>query len=75
VKELKRLRKASGATQWEISHATGIDRSRISLIEAGHVRASTEEEEAIRRALDKAMRARLSSIQTALGSGATPLSV
>ncbi len=75
MKGFQDLRKLGGASQWDIARATGIDRSRISLIETGHVRASTEEEVAIRRALGKAMRARLSSIQTALGCAGTPASV
>jgi len=75
VKGLRDLRKVSGLTQWDVARATGIDRSRVSLIETGCVQARPEEEQAIRDALQGAMQARLRTIQTALGSGATPLSV
>lgn len=75
MKGLRDLRRASGLTQWDVARATGIDRSRVSLIETGCVQAKPEEEQVIRGALQSAMQARLRTIQTALGSGATPLSV
>jgi len=74
VKELKNLRKTSGLTQWDLARATGIDRSKICFIETERVQVRPEEERTIRRALDKAMRRRLLSIQTALGSVGAPAS-
>jgi DNA-binding XRE family transcriptional regulator len=74
VGELKNLRKVSGLTQWDLARVTGIDRSRICFIETERVQVRPEEERAIRRALDQAMRARLGTIQRALASEGAPAS-
>jgi predicted transcriptional regulator len=68
VKELRNLRRVSGLTQWDLAHATGIDRSKICFIETGRIQVKPEEERTIRRALESAMRARMGTIQTMLGS-------
>lgn len=72
MKGLRDLRRAGGLTQWDVARATGIDRSRVSLIETGCVQARPEEEQAIRDALQGAMRARLTTIQRALASAGSP---
>lgn len=43
VKELQRLRVMSGLGQFELHKKTGIDRSRLSLIECGHLEATADE--------------------------------
>ena len=55
MKNLKKLRMMAGCNQFRLAAATRIERSRISLIECGHVRPSVEEKVAIRKALERAM--------------------
>lgn len=50
-KQLKVIREARGVSQWELSSMTGIDRSRLSLIENGHVEPTDEQLSRIREAL------------------------
>jgi predicted transcriptional regulator len=56
MKHLKKLRSMVGRGQYWLSEETGIERSRISLLENGRVRANEEEIAAIRKALESAMR-------------------
>jgi len=73
VKELRSLRKTSGITQCGLARTTGIDRTRIWLIETDHVEPRPEEVQAIRQALENAMRERLGTIQKALASAGSPV--
>jgi predicted transcriptional regulator len=51
IAKLRTLRLAAGLSQWEISRFSGVDRSRISLIESGHVLPTESEITAIKRAI------------------------
>ena len=55
VRNLKRLRLMCGKNQFWLSAMTRIERSRISLLENGHVQPTAEEKELIGRALVRAM--------------------
>jgi transcriptional regulator with XRE-family HTH domain len=43
VKTLRRMRIEAGKSQFEISRQTGIDRTRLSLAECGHVKLKPDE--------------------------------
>lgn len=51
-KQLKIIREARGVSQWELATKTGIDRSRLSLIENGYAEPSDAQLESIKSALD-----------------------
>ena len=63
---LKSLREASGLSQYEVANRAGVDRTRLSLAENGHVRLAANEEDAIRRVLLAATRDRASRIESVL---------
>jgi len=56
MKNLKRLRTMIGRGQFWLAYETGIERSRLSLLENGRVQATDEEKAAIGKALLAAMR-------------------
>ncbi|MGA2978043.1 MAG: helix-turn-helix transcriptional regulator [Terriglobales bacterium] len=51
VTDIRELRKAADCSQWGLAKATGIDRSRLSLMECGYVEPSAAELEKIEQAL------------------------
>jgi transcriptional regulator with XRE-family HTH domain len=51
VKNQGDWRRMLGWTLWQLSRASGVERTRLSLIENGHVTPHAEEQDAIRRAL------------------------
>lgn len=51
-RQLKIVREARGFSQWDLSNRTGIDRSRLSLIENGHIEPTIEQLESIKIALN-----------------------
>jgi transcriptional regulator with XRE-family HTH domain len=65
MKKLKSLRKASGLGQYEASKRSGVERTRLSLAENGHVRLTASEHEALCGVLVQAIRDR-SDIITSL---------
>jgi hypothetical protein len=50
---IREVRRAVRLTQLELSHHTGIERTRLSFAECGYVRLSEAEEAAIRRVVAK----------------------
>ena len=58
MKGLKRLRETAGLTQWELSRAAKVDRSRLALAEVGQVILSAEQEGRVRRVLAREIRKR-----------------
>ena len=50
--QIKIVRTARRMSQWALANATGIDRSRLSLIENGHVTPTAEQLVLIREALN-----------------------
>ncbi len=56
MKHLKKLRTMVGRGQYWLSEQTGIERSRISLLENGRVEVTAKEAAAIKKALESAMR-------------------
>jgi transcriptional regulator with XRE-family HTH domain len=51
--DFKELREHTGWSQWKLAEATGIERSKISLMECGYVEPSAVELTAIERVLLK----------------------
>jgi transcriptional regulator with XRE-family HTH domain len=51
LKELKRLRELAGLTQFVVSKKSGVERTRLSMAECGHVMLTAQERENIRRVL------------------------
>jgi DNA-binding XRE family transcriptional regulator len=51
VQNTQQWRLFLGWSQWQLAKATGIDRTRLSLIENQHVVPNSEEQATIRRAL------------------------
>jgi transcriptional regulator with XRE-family HTH domain len=51
LKELKRLRELAGWTQIHLAKKSGMDRTRLSMAECGHVVLTAQERENIRRVL------------------------
>jgi DNA-binding XRE family transcriptional regulator len=56
MKHLKKLRMMVGRGQFWLSEQTGIERTKISLIENGRIAASEKEKAALEKALLAAMR-------------------
>jgi transcriptional regulator with XRE-family HTH domain len=48
---IRELRTMANLTQFEVAKKSGLDRTRLSLAECGHVTLSHEEEVAVRKAL------------------------
>jgi transcriptional regulator with XRE-family HTH domain len=53
LRDIAKLRKMAGWSQYQVARATEMDRTRLSLIENGHVAPSADEEAAIERVLLK----------------------
>lgn len=68
MKNLKKLRVMTGHGQYWLSKQTGIERSRISLLENLCVKASEEEIAAIEKALVAAMRENLAQFSRLSGA-------
>jgi predicted transcriptional regulator len=51
VKDIKELREHADCSQWQLSNATGIERSKISLMENGYVTPKPSELAAIEKVL------------------------
>jgi transcriptional regulator with XRE-family HTH domain len=51
LKNNRDLRLELGWSQWQLADASGVERTRISHIENGHIHPKAEEQAAIRRAL------------------------
>jgi hypothetical protein len=68
MKTLKRLRMLSGRGQYWLSKETGIERSRISLLENCRIEASAEETAAIEKALLAAMRENVAQFRRLSGT-------
>jgi transcriptional regulator with XRE-family HTH domain len=66
VKELKRLREMSGLSQFSVARMSGVERTRLSLAECGHVALTTGEKESLRRVLLQAVENRQSQLQAVL---------
>jgi hypothetical protein len=71
---LRRLRVAAGLTQWDLQAMTGINRTKLSLVECGHVCLTAREERTITSVLSAGLGQRLSEAVEALTEAAsTPL--
>jgi predicted transcriptional regulator len=68
LKHLKKLRTMIGRGQFWLADATGIERSRISLLENCHVQVTPEEKRAIEKALATAMRENLAEFNKLSGT-------
>jgi transcriptional regulator with XRE-family HTH domain len=66
MQSLRSLRETSGLSQFAAANRAGLDRTRLSLAENGHVQLSAEEDATIRRVLLRAMRDRADQINTVL---------
>ena len=51
MKELRKLRKKAGLTQFTVARKSGVTRMRLSLAESGQLRLRPEEEAAVREAI------------------------
>lgn len=56
---IRKLRKLSGMTQYALARLSGVERTRLSLAENGHIRLDTSEYNAVRRALLSAIEQRM----------------
>jgi len=65
---LKSLREASGLSQFAAANRAGLDRTRLSLVENGHVQLTASEESDVRRVLLAAIRDRAARIEGVLAS-------
>jgi DNA-binding XRE family transcriptional regulator len=68
MKHLKKLRTMAGRCQFWLSKETGIERSKISLLENGRIMASEQEKAAIEKALLAAMRENLAQFSRLSGN-------
>lgn len=66
MSDWKRLREASGLSQFAAANRAGLDRTRLSLAEAGHVELAAREQRALRRVLLAALRKRVGHLQNVL---------
>jgi len=66
MRQLKALRKASGLRQCEAANRAGLDRTRLSLAENGHVKLSDHEERCLRRVLVEAIQKRAQHLEGVL---------
>jgi len=72
MKMLREIRQASGLTQIELAKRASLDRTRVSLWEAGYVDLSPVEEERIRIVLLDAAQDRIVELQGAILALGTP---
>ena len=68
LKNLKKLRRTAGLTQFALHRATGVARTKLSLAECGQRVLNEREIKAILRVLHRQMRKRNEQIQEALSS-------
>jgi transcriptional regulator with XRE-family HTH domain len=68
MEELKSLREASGLSQFATANRAGLDRTRLSLAENGHVKLSQKEDGAIRRVLVSAIQKRARQLKGVLAN-------
>lgn len=66
MKSLKELREASDLSQFKAANRAGLDRTRLSLAESGHVVLTAKEQDALRRVLLSALRKRVARLQNVL---------
>ena len=66
MKCLKSLREASGLNQFEVAKRAGLDRTRLSLAENGHVQLTVDEADAVHSVLVCAVRERADRISKLL---------
>ncbi len=66
MQDLRSLREASGLSQFAAANRAGLDRTRLSLAENGHVRLSEEEESAVRGVLVEAIQRRARHLEGVL---------
>jgi transcriptional regulator with XRE-family HTH domain len=63
VNGIKKCRQLAGLSQFKLSKSTGIERSRISLAECGHITLEPDEFARVRSALIQAMVARTEQVR------------
>jgi DNA-binding XRE family transcriptional regulator len=68
MKNLKKLRATVGRGQYWLADQTGIERSRLSLIENGRVNANEQEKAAIEKALLVAIRENIAQFSRLSGT-------
>jgi transcriptional regulator with XRE-family HTH domain len=61
---IRRLREMSGLSQYETAREAGLDRTRLSLVENGHVRLTEDEKSRLARVLTLAIRDRLAELKS-----------
>ena len=64
--DLRELRRIAGLTQFAVSKASGVDRTRLSLAECGHVQLRNDEYVAVQNALVREIQRRTSEAQNIL---------
>lgn len=64
--ELRRLRLLAGQSQFELAREAGVDRTRISLCENGHVFVSPDEGKRLARAVLSAMQRKMAQVEAAV---------
>lgn len=72
MSDLKRLREASGLSQFAAANRAGLERTRLSLAESEHISLTAKEERALRRVLLVVLRKRLGHLQTVLAEMEPP---
>jgi transcriptional regulator with XRE-family HTH domain len=60
--KIQAYRESAGVTQWDVAAGAQIERSRISLIECGHVQPTPAELTAIEKVLARALATRLEQL-------------
>ena len=68
MKHLKTMRALTGRSQFWLEEASGVERSRLSLIENRHIIPTAKERAAIERALLKAMSTNLAEFRRLSGA-------
>jgi transcriptional regulator with XRE-family HTH domain len=63
MSDLKTQRKMVGWSQFQLAHQSGVSRMKLSLVECGQAELSAEEEEAVKKALFPAIRARAAELR------------
>jgi len=72
--ELRTLRQMSGMSQFELARRSGVDRSKLSLVENGHVELRPEEANVVRKVLLERIESRAAQFKSAL-SGSESVAV
>ena len=63
---IKQLRNLAGLTQYELARLSGVERTRLSLAENGHIRLEPSEYERVKKALIGAIRRRITRLGQSL---------